>query len=563
MKALDAYSLEIKEKMHMNMKKIGLIAILSLMVCSAWAVPARKDGMLITQPDGSQIMVYQHGDEYFHWMTNDNGEWLKMDTDGFYRVTEALSTEAIETKRMASPRRVVYKETPLNIAPRGLVILVNFQDLTFTTSKEEMDSMLMGEHYTRDYSYTYRGKSYHITSEGSARQYFNDASFGQYNPQLDVVGPVMVKSNMKYYGANNSSGNDKAPEIMIKEACELVNDSVDFSLYDNDNDGYVDFVYVIYAGYGEADGGGDNTIWPHAWNLYSAAGQRCEVDGKIIDLYACGNEMDNYTKYHTGIGTFCHEFSHVLGLPDLYETTGNGTHKTFGEWSILDYGPYSNDGNTPPTYSAYERFFMGWLQPTLLVDSAEITLEELQATNTALLISETDQHNLIGNDPNPTTFYMLENRQKTSWDKYLPGHGLMLTKIQYSYTKWFNNTVNNSARNMGVNLIEADGQEPDYYANGYSGKPGDLFPEGATEYLKIADHPIRNIEETDSVIYFRYKMEEKVLEPGTAVEDIALSLDVLAIYNILGQKQTTTNMAELPRGTYVVVTAAGSKKIVL
>ena len=116
---------------------------------------------------------------------------------------------------------------------------------------------------------------------------------------------------------------------------------------------------------------------------------------------------------------------------------------------------------------------------------------------------------------------------------------------------------------MGVNLIEADGEEPDYYESGYDGKPGDLFPQGATEYLKIADHPIRNIEEKDGVIYFRYKMEEKGQEPGTAVEDIALSLDVLAIYNILGQKQTTTNLKELPRGTYVVVTATGSKKIVL
>jgi M6 family metalloprotease-like protein len=324
-----------------------------------------------------------------------------------------------------------------------------------------MDSMLTGKNYTRDYSYTYRGKTYNITSKGSARQYFENASFGQYNPQLDVVGPVTVKNNMKYYGGNNSSGSDKYPETMIQEACQLVDDSVDFSLYDNDEDGYVDFVYVIYAGYGEADGGGDNTIWPHAWYLYSAAGKRCEVDGKVVDLYACGNEMDNYTEHHTGIGTFCHEFSHVLGLPDLYETTGYGTHKTFGEWSILDYGPYNNEGNTPPMYSAYERFFMGWLTPELIVDSANIVLEELNSSQHALLISETDQHNLIGNDPNPTKFYLLENRQQEGWDEYLPGHGLMLTYVQYNQKKWAENTVNNTEKSMGVDLIEADGKAPD------------------------------------------------------------------------------------------------------
>ena len=259
------------------MKKISILALICAMTTAVWAVPARRGGVVKIQPDGSQITVYQHGDEHFHWQTNDKGEWLKVDIDGFYRVTEALSAEQIEAKRMAAPKRVTMAAYPLNIAPRGLVILVNFTDVAFETSKAELDSMLIGKNYTRDYSYTYRGKTYRVTSNGSARQYFEDASFGQYNPQLDVVGPVTVSKASTYYGGNNSAGNDKYPEVMIKEACELVNDSVDYSLYDNDNDGYVDFVYVIYAGYGEADGGGDNTIWPHAWYLYSAAGRKCEV----------------------------------------------------------------------------------------------------------------------------------------------------------------------------------------------------------------------------------------------------------------------------------------------
>ena len=130
------------------MKKIGLIAVLSVMVCSAWAVPARRGGIVKTQPDGSQITVYQHGDEHFRWMTNEKGEWLKVDADGFYQVTEALSAEQIEAKRMAAPSRLAQAQkaaTPLNIAPRGLVILVNFTDVAFTTDKAELDSMLLGK----------------------------------------------------------------------------------------------------------------------------------------------------------------------------------------------------------------------------------------------------------------------------------------------------------------------------------------------------------------------------------------------------------------------------------
>ena len=556
------------------MKKIGLIVLLSAIVGSVWAVPARRGGLVVTQPDGSELTVYQHGDEHFHWLTNTQGEWLSLDADGYYRVTEALSAEQIEAKRMAAPKRVTMAAYPLNIAPRGLVILVNFTDVAFETSKAELDSMLIGKNYTRDYSYTYRGKTYRVTSNGSARQYFEDASFGQYNPQLDVVGPVTVSKASTYYGGNNSAGDDKYPEVMIKEACELVNDSVDYSLYDNDNDGYVDFVYVIYAGYGEADGGGDNTIWPHAWYLYSAAGRKCEVDGKIIDLYACGNEMDNYTKHHTGIGTFCHEFSHVLGLPDLYETTGYGDHKTMGEWSILDYGPYNNDGNTPPAYSAYERFFMGWLTPRLITEPENITLAELNDSQEALLISSSDQHNLIGNDPDPTTFYLLENRQQTGWDEYLPGHGLMLTKIQYNYKKWFDNTVNNTAKSMGVDLIEADGKAPNYDdarpSNGYMGKAKDLFPAGATAYTQITDHAIEEITEENGLIAFKYKGGvEDTIPPvngdstPTFVDKLVYHGEIVGIYNILGQRVATKKLEELPEGTYIVRRKEGTQKIIV
>lgn len=541
------------------MKKIGLIAVLCVIINTLWAVPARKGGFVVSQPDGSELTVYQHGDEYFHWLTNKQGEWLSMDAEGYYRVTEALSAEQITAKRQAAPRRAEYKATPLNIATRGLIILVNFKDAAFTTSKAEMDSMLTGKNYTRNYTYKYSGRTYTVESEGSAWKYFYDASNGQYDPQFDVVGPVTVSQNMAYYGGNNSYG-DKNPEAMIIEACKLVDDSVDFSLYDNDNDGIADFVYVIYAGYGEADGGAANTIWPHQYYIY----QYLNLDDTKIYRYACSNEMDNYTKHHTGIGTFCHEFSHVLGLPDLYETDMDNLHdqKTLGQWSILDYGPYNNDGNTPPSYSAYERFFMGWLTPRLITEPENVVLEDLKNNNEALLISSTDEHNLIGNDPNPTTFYLLENRQQTGWDQYLPGHGLMLTKIQYNYNKWYNNTVNNTATKMGVDLIEADGKAPQYDdyrpSNGYMGKAKDLFPAGATAYTQITDHAIEEITEENSVIAFKYK--GGAIE--TDIDNIENQNTILAIYNVLGQKQATTDIEALPNGTYIVVNTTGSYKIV-
>ena len=550
------------------MKKLGILVVFFATVVAAWAVPARKTGIVVTQPDGSEVIVYQHGDEHFHWQTNEKGEWIELDENGFYRVTEALSVEQIEAKRMASSKRAALAAYPLNVAPRGLVILVNFSDVAFETEKAEMDSMLIGENYTRNYSYSYKGKTYSVNSKGSARQYFQDASYGQYNPQFDVIGPVTVSNNVSYYGKNDSYGNDMYADKMVSEACKLADTEfdVDFTQYDNDNDGYVDFVFVIYAGYGEADGGASTTIWPHSWNLLSA-GTQCKVDGKTVDLYACGNELDFYSKKHTGIGTFCHEFSHVLGLPDLY-VTNTSSHTTMNEWDIMDYGPYNNEGNTPPSFSAYERFFMGWLQPRLITEPENIQLNDLQTSNEALLISTTDEHNLIGNNPDPTTFYIVENRQQKSWDEHLPGHGMMLTKIQYSYSRWSQNTVNNSSSKMGVDLIEANGKTSN------QGKATDLFPAGASQYLAIADHAIEAIEEENGVIKFKYKggvegeddnegnENEGNEDEESAVDNINSNKEIIAIYNILGQKQFTTNIEDLTQGTYIIVTATGSQKIV-
>lgn len=550
----------------MKRKTIITSILLAAVSITMWAIPARKGGHIVTLNDGSEMTVYMHGDEHFHWMTNEKGEWIECNEEGIWTTVPALSEQEITARRQMSPRKDIAPKqhaSELNIAPRGLIILVNFSDVSFTTSKAEMDSMINGVNYTREYSYFHNRKTYNIKSEGSARKYFQDVSYGQYNPQFDVVGPVTLNKPMAAYGGNDSYGNDKNPWGMVAEACRLVDDSVDFTLYDNDNNGEVDFVYVFYAGYGEADGGGANTIWPHQY--FVSYYQTVRLDGKKINRYACSNEISNYSKQHDGIGPFCHEFSHVLGLPDLYTTNG-ANHRTNVNWDIMDYGPYNNDSNTPPSYSAYERFFMGWLQPRLINESEIITLNELQESNEALLITNTGEHNLIGNDPNPTTFYLLENRQQESWDKYLPGHGMMLTKVMYSTYSWNNNMVNNTPSRLGVDIIEADGKTADYSNNGsntnYWGKPGDLFPTGATEYLDIENYPIKDIKEKNGVISFNFM---NAIESATEniAENILIKDNIVAIYNILGQRMNTNDTQTLSKGTYIVKMTQGTKKIII
>lgn len=533
----------------------------------SWAKPARRGALVVTQEDGTEAIVYQHGDERFHWTTNEAGEWIAQDANGKWQVVSALSNEQIQARREASKfaiaeqtqmRKQAATQTAVktNIAEHGLVILVNFTDMAFKTTQAEMDSMHNGYNYSRDYSYQYNRETYTIHSEGSARQYFYDASFGQYNPKFDVVGPVTVSQKYAYYGANDSYGNDKHAEQMVYEACLLVDSlypEIDFSLYDNNGDGEMDYVYVVYAGLGEADGGLANTIWPHSyWIQY--AGYNLTLDGVKIDKYACGNEKNAISKQHDGIGTFVHEFGHVLGLPDLYGTTKSATHRTLGDWDVMDYGTYNNDGNTPPTYSAYERFFFGWLTPTLIKDTALLTLHDLYTTNEAFLISTTDEHNLLGTDPTPTTFYLLENRQSNIWDKYLAGHGMMLTKVQYDYNKWYQNTVNNTASKLGVDIIEARTNTSS------TNKDTDLFPTGATEYTKISGHPIYNIQQAeDGNIRFAYLSPDAV----EGIEEIEMSSEnpVVAIYTITGTPVNLT--APLPSGLYIVKRQHTTEKIII
>ncbi|MDO4197297.1 MAG: M6 family metalloprotease domain-containing protein, partial [Prevotellaceae bacterium] len=237
----------------------------------------------------------------------------------------------------------------------GLILLVNFANMKMQEKHTvEVFDRKMNEEGCTLYNAT-----------GSARDYFIDQSWGQFQPTFDVCGIIELDNNFSYYGHNNGFGLDDTAQLMIKEACEKAHDQmgVDFSKYDYDNDGYVDFVYVIFAGYAESYGAPAETIWPHASNL-EAYGINLELDGKKVDKYACSSEL-KYNSGETieGIGTFCHEFSHVLGLPDAYNVHNAGDPQ-LGRWDVMDQGNYNNESNTPASYSAYERKQVGWMDFT-------------------------------------------------------------------------------------------------------------------------------------------------------------------------------------------------------
>lgn len=494
-----------------------------------YAVPATPYPVTKVQPDGSELTIYLRGDEFFKYELTTDGYLIKSDEQGFYRHARRDEANQISLtdirvnpieKRTKQERDFLKKEIPFpdfssvrqerkmqKIAaepqsissfpktgsPQSLVILVNFKDVKFKTTEPQTAfyNLLNEEGYSTN------------GGTGSARDYFMAASNGISAPEFVVAGPYNLPDSMAYYGANDSSGDDKNPRQMIIDACKLASSAgIDFSQFDTDGDGRVDNVFVYYAGYNEAEGGPENSVWPHRWEL----NRLLMIDGVQVKGYACSSELrGNRGAIMCGIGTFAHEFSHVYGLPDYYATDG-GKHHTLSTWSIMDDGAYLNEGRTPPTYSAYDRFYLGWLTPTILKSSRSVSLSDLESNNKAFLISQTGTHNLKGDNPNPKEFFLLENRQKTGWDAFLPNSGMLITRIYYNAATWDNNSPNNNKNEMGVDIMEADG-----VANKNT-LAGDPFPGSAniTSYnpkLRNGtdiEQPITNIKHTEGIVKFDF-----------------------------------------------------------
>ena len=490
------------------MKKGIVLLFCCAFAASLSAVPARRGWQTRTQADGSTIEVQLVGDEFYHYIINRDGKQVR-EADGMYEVVgEAPTADEAQSRRaqaQARRERRAIGETP-NLAPRGVVILANFADLKFREghTRALFDEMCNSNNCTVN---SYNGVNY-----PSAAEYFSSQSNGEYRPIFDVYGPVTLSHNYKYYGENVSEeGDDRYAATAIAEACILANNQypeLNFADYDNDNDGYVDFVYVIYAGRSEADGGNANTIWPHNWSIEAAISYgrctytrtQCYLDRKHLDNYACSSEL--IVTELTGIGTLCHEFGHVLGLPDFYDTKYGVNYKncyTPCQWDVMDDGAYNGFTHCPPNYSPWEKYFFGWTTPQNLGStSARIQLE---ANGTEGY--QTYQVNASGQlQPATQTGlnYYVENRQKQGWDTFVPASGMVIWKVNYSYNYWKANMPNNIDNDPKYTIVCSSGERR---GEGYG--ETNVFPYGdITSWTEVTGKPLKNITRDGDLIRLVY-----------------------------------------------------------
>lgn len=517
----------------------ALTAACLLAPTTATAVPALPAPVNMTLADGSTITVTIHGDEHFHYyMTADNlmlvadeqgrlcyanaqGEALvssgieahspalrtpaelqfisSLSTDNSARLRRTASLQSLQARQPKAGGQFtdLFTAYPSIGSPRALVILVQYPDQKFITPEplQAFTDLMTQEGYS------------HNGATGSARDYFVDNSRGLFTPDFDVYGPYTLPHDMAYYGRETGLLHDVNPYEMIADACRLGDDDIDFSLYDEDHDGMVDNVFVFYAGYGQNSGAPSETIWPHAANIWTYGSIKLVLDGVQVGNYACTNEIQgNQGSVRTGIGTFCHEFSHVLGLPDLYATDGSNSF-TPGQFELMDVGSYLNHGNTPPYMSIYDRACLKWVNPRELTSAETVVLKSFLDVE-----SESDDEALMITTISDNEYYLLENRQLRGWDSYLPAHGMMVWHIDFDPQLWKDNKVNSVTRSqhLRVDIVEADGLadnntlsgDPFPGANGVTSFTDNTTPSMRTWTNVRVEKPITNIHEQDGVISF-------------------------------------------------------------
>ena len=579
------------------------------MLCSltTWAAKAESIPVQVRQADGSVVTVILRGDEHINWYTTLDGVLLVQGADNNYYIgkveksgnliaTKQLAHEAhtrsqVElnliakqdkekffayVNKIAEESENAYDNSPLTRgpiidsgyngvpyfphtgSPKALVILAEFQDTTFTIqdTKKVFTNYLMNEDHFSDKRYNqdqnYKG----------VRGYFKDCSYGKFTPVFDVVGPIKLPKAHAVYGA----GNDRM-DLLLADACAAVDGMVNFADYDANNDGIVDLVYVIYAGHSaNTSGNKDTNIWPKSGTITISN----KFDGKSIRRYGVSNELNGSEKTSknnkkiNGIGLFCHEFSHTLGLPDIYAyntDAENQDNQGMEYWDIMDGGTGIRGGRVPASYLAWEREVMGWMNIDELKN--DITINNLKS------IDNGGKAYKIVNPKNSNEYIVLQSIQKGAWNQgwgdNTYGKGLFAYRISYKSGKVnIFDYPNNLKGKPRVIPIPADGKilaaaNAGGKLNVYTAQlNGDPYPYNGINKIDkftmydgtILKWSIFDIVENDAERYVSFKFKNNETTGIQSPSIIERSASDNRIYTLDG-RYVGTDASILPHGIYI------------
>ena len=557
------------------MKKTLITAIMTLSAAFAVAtVRPVPEAFPVKQADGTTVTLYNHGNGYHAFYTTldnqvvirdasgtlcyaylDDGELvassvvvhdidLRTDEEKAFVAANTLKPEDVPVRQVQNAysgvNRVSATSSSDGLGIYGTtaggslssigevtipIIMVEYADVSFQEDMtiEKLTRFFNEEGYNED----------NTRQVGSVKDYFRAQSRDMFIPSFDVVDKVTVSREYSYYGANSSTANDTRAWNLVKEAMELaISDGVDFSQYKVN--GVIPNIIVYYAGTGEATGGDENTIWPHTAEL---TGTYSTLSGFTVKSYFLGNELYGTTTSNMvmGMGVFVHEFGHVLGLPDFYDTSSSYSYDyPFGYWSVMDVGCYTNYAYAPVGYTAYERSFMGWYDMPELTEATAVTLTNPND-------DEGDFAVVIRNPSDSKEYFILENRQTGTW--YTNTSGLLVTHFTFNANSWTANTLNTDQDYKRAYVVTADGSElnsstlsaSEMYGNGINNKTEHELYDKTT----LSDMPIyKIIPEPDSTLTFNYlerdligtaAVNSEIYEHITDIDDLASGDTVIIV----------------------------------
>lgn len=470
---------------------------MTLATLCAMAVPAKRgQWKTVTLADGSKVRVELRGDEFInYWQAEDGRRFVRNAATAKYELADMTKLrERAQALRKSINIKGGKQNAPARSATRaassqytgqkkGLVILIDFPDRRFTHGSPALYERILNEENFTD----------PVGFVGSVSDYFRDQSNDAFNLTFDVAGPYTMPEGYAYYGGDVPSRDANMAE-MWRYALRAADEDVDYKDYDWNGDGQVEQVFFIYAGLGQANGGEEETIWPHKsavknedWSEYLV------FDGVRVFDYACSCECqpaayelegDTYVVSETkidGIGTICHEFSHCLGLADLYDIDYSGGYG-MNAWDLMSSGSYNDNGFRPACYTGAEQMWIGWKQPIELTEATEI--------NGMKSLENGGESYIIRNDANPDEYYILDNRQPDRrWDAGLPGAGLLITHVDYDQSVWDSNGPNDNPKHQRCTPIPADGNFYTYTEN----IAGDAYPYGSNNSLTNESTPAATV----------------------------------------------------------------------
>lgn len=522
-------------------QRIFILNALLCLVLSVWAVPAKRGVWCsLSLVDGTEVKAQLVGDEFLHYYVSEDGtKYVQDESTGLYRkMTDEVTAQRRAAVRRAQAqgrqKRMLRKAQASNAfqgTKKGLIILVQFTDSKFKSDHD----LALYKRIANDENYS--GNNF----RGSIKDYFKAQSHGLFELDFDVAGICQLQHPYAYYGKNNSQEEDVKPGEMVAEACLWAHEQgIDFSKYDWDGDGEVDQVFVLYAGHGEASYKDPNTIWPHMYKLSASDyGKTLSLDGVTVDTYACSSELNGDGNLD-GIGTFCHEFSHCMGFPDLYDTSYAGWFG-MGDFDLMCSGSYNGDSKCPAGYSAYEKAECGWLT---LKDMTNIE-QETSIVGVQPMSADGDAY-IIKNKGHEDEYYILENRQKTGWDSYLPASGLMITHVDYDADIWDWNMPNTSGKyeDANGNTKTNDHQRLTIFRAGKStaeyGDASDLYPYGSNNSLTKTSSPAGTLYNTNS---------DGSKYMHVAITDIAIAADGTASFTLSKEEHQGGDVPVTPSGS--------------